>query len=86
MISLKTSGAPTGRPKTSDDRAPLRLHGAVGLSLGVLGSALGTAVGLAFTGATPGVGWAVPRSSRRTEPISPSMQTACFEISAGQAA
>lgn len=43
MISLKMFGAPTGKPKTSDSR-PVRLHGFAGLSLGVLGSALGTAL------------------------------------------
>lgn len=41
---MRMSGAPTGKTKTSNSRPPLRLHGAVGLVLGMLGSALGTAL------------------------------------------
>lgn len=44
MISLKMSGAPTGKIRTSNRGWPLRLHGLVGLALGVLCSALGTAL------------------------------------------
>lgn len=41
---MKMCGAPTGKIKTSDSICPLRLHGSIGLVLGVLGSALGTAL------------------------------------------
>ena len=44
MISLKMSGDPTGKTKISDSRNPLRIHGFVGLVLGVACSALGTAL------------------------------------------
>lgn len=44
MISLKMCGAPTGKIKISDSIRPLRLHGSIGLVLGVLGSALGAAL------------------------------------------
>lgn len=44
MRFLKTSGVPTEKTKTSNDRGPIRLHGVIGLAVGVLFSALGTAL------------------------------------------